>query len=113
MGRNGGQMQICINQGDVAERNAQVSMMGRLYSQASRMHAWLGPGADATKSAMAFIRKTVGLPLTHGQRFEFDQFIAICNDGSVRRFYSFFASLAEIFFGISNFYQKREEMMKR
>lgn len=33
---------LCINQADVLERNAQVSMMGEIYSAASNVAVWLG-----------------------------------------------------------------------
>ncbi|KUJ13322.1 HET-domain-containing protein, partial [Mollisia scopiformis] len=33
---------LCINQKDVKERNHQVAQMGKIYSQASRVIAWLG-----------------------------------------------------------------------
>lgn len=35
---------VCINQADVAERNAQVAMMKDIYRDASRVMVWLGPG---------------------------------------------------------------------
>jgi hypothetical protein len=34
---------ICINQDDTSERNAQVAMMHRIYSQAAMVICWLGP----------------------------------------------------------------------
>ncbi|KAK2616988.1 hypothetical protein QQS21_000077 [Conoideocrella luteorostrata] len=34
---------ICINQGDVAEKSGQVTMMDRIYSKAMYVIAWLGP----------------------------------------------------------------------
>ncbi|RYO79649.1 hypothetical protein DL764_010003 [Monosporascus ibericus] len=37
---------ICINQSDVAERNAQVTQMARIYRQARRVVVWLGPEDD-------------------------------------------------------------------
>jgi hypothetical protein len=33
---------ICINQHDVKDRNAQVNIMGRIYSKAARVWIWLG-----------------------------------------------------------------------
>lgn len=33
---------ICINQQDIAERNAQVQLMDRIYQQASKVIVWLG-----------------------------------------------------------------------
>lgn len=49
-------IQVCINQQDVAERNAQVAMMGRIYSQTFKVVIWLGPGHDHVRSVFAFIR---------------------------------------------------------
>ena len=38
---------VCINQHDVPERNAQVSMMGLIYTHACEVLCWLGPGDGA------------------------------------------------------------------
>ena len=43
---------LCINQRDIAERNAQVPRMGEIYTFASRVVAWLGPGSPSTKLAL-------------------------------------------------------------
>jgi Heterokaryon incompatibility protein (HET) len=44
--------QICINQGDVRERNAQVAFMKRIYSQATKTFAYLGePDSDISSDA--------------------------------------------------------------
>jgi len=37
---------LCINQEDMVERNHQVALMSRIYSQAKLVVAWLGPEAD-------------------------------------------------------------------
>lgn len=36
---------LCVNQGDLDERAAQVRIMGDIYSQASQVTIWLGPGS--------------------------------------------------------------------
>lgn len=36
---------VCINQGDILERNSQVNMMGRIFRDAQSIVAWLGPDA--------------------------------------------------------------------
>lgn len=41
---------ICINQDDISEKSHQVAQMGEIYSMASRVLVWLGPG-DADNSA--------------------------------------------------------------
>ena len=37
---------ICINQADIPEKNRQVAMMGRVYSEATIVRIWLGPKQD-------------------------------------------------------------------
>jgi Heterokaryon incompatibility protein (HET) len=44
---------ICIDQTNVAERNSQVSLMGRIYSECLKVLVWLGPEDETTKSAIA------------------------------------------------------------
>ncbi|KAK0644547.1 heterokaryon incompatibility protein-domain-containing protein [Cercophora newfieldiana] len=44
---------ICINQHDIAERNAQVQRMPHLYRLARRTIVWLGPGSRQSKIAMS------------------------------------------------------------
>lgn len=39
---------ICINQQDIPEREAQVSMMDKIYSQATQVNIWLGPGTPSS-----------------------------------------------------------------
>ncbi|TVY47018.1 Heterokaryon incompatibility protein 6,OR allele [Lachnellula occidentalis] len=48
---------ICINQHNIPERNQQVSMMGTVYSSASRVIAWLGDDGGNAKMAFDFIRR--------------------------------------------------------
>lgn len=52
---------ICINQDDTAERNHQVSMMNIIYTEARRVHIWLGPTRDESKEALDLLEK-VGNP---------------------------------------------------
>lgn len=43
--------QLCVNQGDVLERNSQVRIMGEIFSGADVVFAWIGPegfGSDDT-----------------------------------------------------------------
>jgi hypothetical protein len=44
---------LCINQEDVVERGAQVSMMGEIYSHAIQVRVWLGQGSEDTQEAFA------------------------------------------------------------
>lgn len=49
---------LCINQQDLSERNAQVSMMGSIYQQATSVFAWLGwPQGWNPKLLFDFIAK--------------------------------------------------------
>ncbi|KAF4633144.1 hypothetical protein G7Y89_g4978 [Cudoniella acicularis] len=43
---------ICINQEDHNERSSQVQKMGRIYSQAERVLAWLGPAESHSHHAI-------------------------------------------------------------
>lgn len=54
---------ICINQGDVKERNHQVHIMKRIYSRAASVVVWLGPETSSSQAAMDLIveRNRVGL----------------------------------------------------
>jgi hypothetical protein len=44
---------ICINQEDIAEREAQVRRMGSIYSKASRVVAWIGPDKPVYELAIS------------------------------------------------------------
>ena len=46
---------LCINQGDVPEKNKQVSRMGEIYSQAAKVIAWIGKEDEETNRAVAFL----------------------------------------------------------
>lgn len=49
---------VCINQQDIAERNAQVSLMGEIYSQASQVLVWLGPRKTGVWTSLQALSKT-------------------------------------------------------
>ncbi|KAI0129538.1 heterokaryon incompatibility protein-domain-containing protein [Xylariales sp. AK1849] len=46
---------ICINQSDKVEKSAQVAMMDRIYSRATAVYAWLGPGDADSDLAMTVL----------------------------------------------------------
>ena len=50
---------LCIYQHDDYERNQQVSVMKQIYSQASRVLVWLGPGDEHTNAAIEVIYELV------------------------------------------------------
>jgi hypothetical protein len=43
---------LCINQADIQERNYQVRLMSRIYTQAREVVVWLGVGGDPAESAV-------------------------------------------------------------
>ncbi|KAI0483702.1 heterokaryon incompatibility protein-domain-containing protein [Xylaria cf. heliscus] len=46
---------ICINQGDIEERNAHVPMMHEVYSRAARVIVWLGRESEDSNLAMTLL----------------------------------------------------------
>ncbi|KPM35304.1 hypothetical protein AK830_g11259 [Neonectria ditissima] len=62
---------ICINQGDVEEKSAQVSMMDRIYSKATFVLAWLGPEDDEAEEGLRIV-KTLAV---HIDRFKQSQIV--------------------------------------
>ena len=52
---------ICIDQGNVAERDAQVGRMAEIYAQAVDVVAWLGPDVDV-REALESLEKMSALP---------------------------------------------------
>jgi len=47
---------ICINQANVAEKSAQVTMMGDIYKKADQVIVWLGEWDQTTYKAVEIIR---------------------------------------------------------
>jgi hypothetical protein len=54
--------ELCINQDDVFERAAQVSVMDRVYSQAAQTVVWLGNADGDTTKARKLLEKIVQIP---------------------------------------------------
>jgi len=48
---------ICIDQGNIGERNAQVAIMSDIYRQASNVIVWLGPATQDTPRAITLMEK--------------------------------------------------------
>jgi hypothetical protein len=46
---------LCINQNDTKERNHQVTLIGRIYSQAKTVLVWLGRGNPELSTAILFL----------------------------------------------------------
>ena len=47
---------ICINQSDLRERASQVGIMKKIYENAQRVIAWMGPDDDQDKMALTLIK---------------------------------------------------------
>jgi hypothetical protein len=45
---------ICINQKSPPEKNQQLPLMSRIYSQANKVCVWLGPESETNKASLAF-----------------------------------------------------------
>jgi hypothetical protein len=48
---------ICINQGDIAERNDQVRLMGSIYARAQKVLVWLGEEADFSSEGVSLAQE--------------------------------------------------------
>ncbi|KAK1752616.1 heterokaryon incompatibility protein-domain-containing protein [Echria macrotheca] len=51
---------ICIDQHNVDEKNHQVPLMARIYKQASRVTAWLGPSTPRIELAISWLNSSPG-----------------------------------------------------
>lgn len=49
--------QICINQGDGAEKNAQLPLMEKIYALSTQTVGWLGEGTSQLMEAMRYLRE--------------------------------------------------------
>ncbi|KAJ4302570.1 hypothetical protein N0V88_002720 [Collariella sp. IMI 366227] len=48
---------LCIHQDDTTEKNCQMGLMNRIYSQAQTTLVWLGAASATSSAAMALVRK--------------------------------------------------------
>jgi hypothetical protein len=61
---------LCINQADVNERNHQVTQMGKIYRNASRVVVWLGESDSASSTAIKMLREAgLGNIVAYGSLF--------------------------------------------
>lgn len=51
---------VCINQLNLVERNHQVSQMSKIYSNAKKVLAWVGPAANGSDFLLAYTKKHFG-----------------------------------------------------
>ncbi|KAI9155707.1 Heterokaryon incompatibility protein [Paramyrothecium foliicola] len=54
---------ICIDQANVEEKSAQISLMGRIYSQCRRVNIWLGPQDKFTRPAIKLLTQIADIQL--------------------------------------------------
>jgi hypothetical protein len=52
---------LCINQGDLTEKNAQVARMHEIYSEAGYVCVWLGAGKPETHATFEFLKSILDL----------------------------------------------------
>ncbi|OAL54018.1 HET-domain-containing protein [Pyrenochaeta sp. DS3sAY3a] len=72
---------ICINQSLIAERNKQILLMQDIYSSASQVLIWLGPGNAATDIAVHALYKFSVHALDDEWELDcFDKILDICQD---------------------------------
>ena len=51
---------VCINQGNLEEKQQQIQFMAKIYSQANRVVVWLGETADNSEQALEEIHNLAG-----------------------------------------------------
>jgi hypothetical protein len=56
---------LCINQGDLTEKNAQVARMHEIYGEAEYVCVWLGAGKPETKETFEFLKSILNLVHFH------------------------------------------------
>ena len=56
---------ICIDQGSVQEKNAQLPLMRKIYQQAKEVLIWIGPEDDGRETAMSLIPNLIDVYNTH------------------------------------------------
>ncbi|KUI52702.1 Heterokaryon incompatibility protein 6, OR allele [Cytospora mali] len=54
--------QLCINQGDIAEKNVQVALMDRIYAQAEEVVSWLGEKDGQIDAAIQLLERLGSWP---------------------------------------------------
>jgi hypothetical protein len=73
---------ICINQEDESEKRSQIALMGEIYSMATTVHIWLGPGNPNTEQAIELFFRSAGYK--DASKSEPKSVLGICcNDYSV------------------------------
>lgn len=59
--------QLCINQDDIAEKNTQVALMDRVYSQAEQVVSWLGEKDGQTDAAIDLMERLGSWPTSDAE----------------------------------------------
>jgi hypothetical protein len=64
---------VCINQGDAEEKNWQIPLMMRIFSNATSVHSWLGPRYDENPEVVSSVTAAFDLvPVVTDLLGEFD-----------------------------------------
>ncbi|KAI9148395.1 Hps1-dma1 cluster oxidoreductase toxD [Paramyrothecium foliicola] len=61
---------ICINQDDLEEKNEQVPLMNRIYSQANKVKVWLGLTAEDMTPTADLISRLLTLATTYAEKLK-------------------------------------------
>ena len=71
---------ICINQRDRLEKAQQVAMMGRIYSSAVVVIAWVGPFSDGVDKLFSYVTRIVREAVRLVQTGAFGSYQELCTD---------------------------------
>lgn len=93
---------LCINQGDVEERNAQVSLMHQIYSEAQTCLVWLGEHDAFSMGALSAMRALAKIPIEQAASLAKDNILETGRDlgeaGSQFRWTDLYALLQRSWF---------------
>ena len=98
--------QLCINQIDVQERNQQVSLMGDVFSNATRVIVWLGPAFEGIQLVWDLkdkIDETDGWNNSAASKTSFRQILR--NEGEGRSVMKSFDLDDETYLSLSKFFE--------
>lgn len=92
---------ICINQDDIQERNRQVSCMGEVYANASRVIVWLGYGDSVVEATIEFLDQCYRSPAERNLTYVLDNMEEEYSPARVRAHHGYLGSVARDQFGLS------------
>ncbi|KAF2017677.1 HET-domain-containing protein [Aaosphaeria arxii CBS 175.79] len=76
---------LCINQSNVEERNAQVTMMGKIFAAAESVIVWLGKKDDFTLDAVTTVKRVAAIPEEEWGDISYTSFYDSTTDFGQRR----------------------------